>query len=89
MVTITDTAGSLLQQVQADQEGRLLRVETDAAGLVIGTSAPRTDDQVLFHDGQPVLRLSPEAATALAGCTIDTQETAEGAQLTIVPPAAQ
>ena len=89
MVTITDTAGTLLKQVQAGQEGRPLRVETDAAGLVIGTSAPRTDDQVLFHDGQPVLRLSPAAAAALAGCTIDTQETDEGEQLTIVPPAAQ
>ncbi len=87
MVMISDTAGTLLQQVQAGQEGRVLRVEIDAAGLVIGTSAPETNDQVLFHDGRPVLRLSPEAAAALAGCTIDTQETAEGSQLTIVPPA--
>ena len=89
MVVITDTAGTLLQQVQAEQEGRVLRVETDAAGLVVGTSAPRTDDQVLFHDGRPVLRLSPEAVAALTGCTIDTLDTAEGPQLTIVPPATQ
>jgi hypothetical protein len=87
LVTITNAAGALLQQVQAGQGGPgILRAEADAGDLVIGTSAPQAADEVLFHAGQPVLRLSPAAAAALAGCTIGVRDTAEGPSLAIIGP---
>ncbi len=90
MVAMTETAGELLQQVQTTQGfSSTLRMETDASGLIIGVSEPQPDDEVLFHDGQPVLRLSADAAAALAGCTITTEESPEGTQLAILPPAGQ
>lgn len=88
MTRMTEAAGELLQQVQAQQHGgNVLRVEAGPDGLIIGASAPGQHDEVLFHRGEPVLRLSPDAASLLAGCTIATEDSADGPQLTILAPA--
>ncbi len=85
MVTITERAGALLQQVQQEQgltePPRLVR-EQEQLALTVSPPDPR--DDILYHDGQPVLRVAPEAAAALSGCTITTQESDQGAQLAII-----
>lgn len=45
---------------------------------------PRTD----LVDATPVPRVAPEAAVALAGCTITTEETPDGTHLAIVTDSA-
>ena len=67
MVQITAQAGALLQRIPSVQT---LRLVLDANGPLIGASSPATDDTVLFHNNQAVLRLAADAAAALDGSTI-------------------
>jgi hypothetical protein len=85
MVTMTERAGALLEQIQQEQGlHEPPRIERDADHLALTVSAPSPDDEVLYHGETPVLRIAPEAVAFLAGCTITTQETPEGTQLAIV-----
>jgi Fe-S cluster assembly iron-binding protein IscA len=87
MVTITEGAAALLAHIQTGQETpSTLRVIVEEGELVIGRSEAAQDDEVYFHGGEPVLRLAADAAKALAGCTVDREETTEGPTLAILPP---
>jgi hypothetical protein len=87
MVMLTDSAGALLHQMQREQHfPATLRVVAVEDGFVVDASAPAPDDEVLFHEGTPVLRLSAEVARALAGCTLTTQDSGEGPTLVILGP---
>lgn len=85
MVTITEGAGALLQEMQSARPARgAFRMIVESGELVVGATPAAADDEVLFHAGVPVLRLSTEAAHMLSGCTIGTQDTPQGTTLTIV-----
>ena len=88
MVVITEGAGALLARIQNQQAAAApLRMAVEAGDFVIGTTAPATDDEVLFHQGEPVLRLSAETAQALAGYTVGVEETNDGPELKLLAPA--
>jgi hypothetical protein len=85
MVTLTERAGALLEQVQSEQGlSAPPRLVQQGASLSLTTSAPDPADDVLYHGEKPVLRVAPDAAAALADCTITTQDTPQGTQLAIV-----
>ncbi len=85
MVVMTEGAGSLLQHIHAEQGlSNTLRLVLEQGEPVVGTSEPASNDAVLFHNGTPVLRLSPDAATALDGCIVGTHDTPEGPALAII-----
>ena len=85
MVVMTDGAGALLRQMQTQKElPNTLRLVVEQGELVVGTTAPAADDEVLYHGGAPVLRLSSDAAAVLDGCTVTTEDTPDGPALAIV-----
>jgi len=88
MVTIPEGAAELLARIQTGRDdAATLRVIVEQGDFVIGSTDPAQDDEVCFHEGAPVLRLTAEAAKALSGFTVATEETPEGPTLAIVPPA--
>jgi hypothetical protein len=85
MVTLTERAGELLQKIQEEQGlPDAPRLVTDDGRLALTISPADSDDQVLYHDGRPVLRVAADAAAALDGYTLAAEETPEGARLAIV-----
>jgi hypothetical protein len=90
MATLTERAGALLQCIQTeDPLPHTLRFDIQQEELVLEPSAPASDDEVLYYDALPVLRLSAKVAPAMAGCTLDAQATPEGVAVAIVLPAEQ
>jgi hypothetical protein len=87
MVALTDQAAALLQEAQEAQAlPNPLRIEIARDQLTVGASEPAPDDEVLYRGDTPVLRVSAEAAEALTGYTLATQETPQGVGLTLIPP---
>jgi hypothetical protein len=86
MITITEGAAQLLTHIQGSLESAsTLRVVLEDDELVIGRSEGAPDDEVYFHEGEPILRLAADAAKALADCTVGTEKTTEGTTLAILP----
>jgi hypothetical protein len=85
MVTLTERAGVLLHELQ-EAEGLTEppRIVPQAGQLTLSRSPAEPQDEILYHEETPVLRLAPEAAAALVGCTITTRETPDGVQLAVV-----
>jgi Fe-S cluster assembly iron-binding protein IscA len=87
MINVTDRAREALKAVQTQMADkpevalRLARVEEGQLGVFPDTG--REDDQVVEHEGQAILLIDPEVAGALAGSTIDFEEHADGARLTL------
>jgi Fe-S cluster assembly iron-binding protein IscA len=85
MIQVTERAREALKAVQtqmADEPEvalRLAQVEQGQLGVFPDTG--RDDDQVVEHEGRPVLLIDPEVAGELAGCTIDFEESADGVRL--------
>jgi hypothetical protein len=86
VVTITEGAVQLLSQIQTSLDpNSMLRVVLENGELVIGRSDAVPGDEIYFHAGAPILRLTSDAAKALAGWTVATEETTEGTVLAILP----
>jgi Fe-S cluster assembly iron-binding protein IscA len=87
MINVTERAREALKAVQtqvADKPEVALRlgpVEQGQLGVFPDTG--RDDDQVVEHEGRAVLLIDPQVAGELAGSTIDFEESAEGARLTL------
>jgi len=87
MVRLTDDAANLLRRIQAGHsDADTLRVVTEAGELVVGKSATAAGDEVILHQGLPVLSISAEAAEMLAGSTIGIEQTGGGPILQVIPP---
>jgi hypothetical protein len=87
VVTISQDAAELLARIQTGRESAsTLRVTVEQDEFVIGGTEPAQDDEICFHEGSPVLRLTAEASKALTGYTVATEVTAEGPTLAILPP---
>jgi hypothetical protein len=64
---------------------RLKRISPGRLGLV-PERTQKANDQAVEHEGALVLLIGAELSRALAGATIDCQESATGSRLTIVRP---
>jgi hypothetical protein len=86
MVTMTDRAAEILQQLQVEQDlPNPPRLVSEHGSIALTSSPPEPDDSVVYHDEVPILRMTPEVESALSGSTITTEETPSGTRLAIVP----
>jgi|tagenome__1003787_1003787.scaffolds.fasta_scaffold18889630_1 iron-sulfur cluster assembly protein len=92
MITVTEEAKELCRGID-NPDGTILRldpVETDQAygetQIRLGIGEPKSDDQVVQHEGEDLLRIARPVSEALNGSTIDLVETLEGPALGIKPP---
>jgi Fe-S cluster assembly iron-binding protein IscA len=94
MVTVTSEARVILDNLRGDaiaeeptlqeaQPSPALRLVIQNSQAALALDQPRDGDQVIEHDGKPLLLVDPEIAQALADITIDVQETPEGGRLTL------
>lgn len=83
MIAVTTPAKEMLSGVEVPGEAVLrLDPETDGRlGFVAGE--PRSDDQVVEHDGQEILRIADPISRELDGASLDRIDTPEGPRLTI------
>lgn len=92
MITVTEEAKELFRGID-NPDGTILRldpVETDQADseaqIRLGIGEPKSDDQVVQHEGEDLLCIARPVSEALNGSTIDLVETLEGPALGIKPP---
>lgn len=86
MLTVTNSAASLLQEIQASQEEageKVLRLINRSGQFELTFDVRNDDDQVFQSEGKDVLLVAPEVAESLADAVIDTQDTPEGPRLTL------
>jgi len=87
VIIVTDRAKEELKKALSDAEaepGVGLRLDASAPGQFgLVPDRERGGDQVVEHEGTPVLYLSEELSSALDGATIDCRDTPEGQQLVI------
>jgi Fe-S cluster assembly iron-binding protein IscA len=87
MLTVTESAKKLLKQTLQEHSDdpetgiRLSVKEGGQFGIVLDSESE--GDQVVEHDGDKVLLVSPGLATALEGSRLDVQDTDEGPKLFI------
>jgi Fe-S cluster assembly iron-binding protein IscA len=78
MVNVTDRAKDRLKQLletRSDDQSVGLRLEHTSSGqLGIFPDQERADDQVVEHEGAPVLLIGREIAEAVEDTTIDYEE---------------
>lgn len=93
MITVTVEARELVREIE-NPDGTVLRLDpvaTDQATgeiqIRLGVGEPKSDDQVVQHEGQELLRIAHPVSESLDGSTIDLVETLEGPGLGIKPPA--
>jgi iron-sulfur cluster assembly protein len=91
MITVTEEAKERFLSVE-HPEGTVLRldpvVDQNTGTTQIGMSAgePLGDDQVVEHDGEPLLHIAAPVSEALDGSTLDAVDTPEGPGIGIVTP---
>lgn len=61
-----------------DRPGLVLRLGPTGAGLGVYLDTRQDDDHVVEHEGQAVLLVGRDVSEALAGKTIDVEESTEG-----------
>lgn len=92
MITVTEEARELFQAIESP-DGTILRLDAVATAQVngetqirLGIGEPKSDDQIVQHEGEDLLRIARPISEALNGSTIDLVETLEGPALGIKPP---
>lgn len=89
MITVTEEAKERFLSVE-HPEGTVLRldpvVDQNTGATQIGVSAgePMVDDQVVEHEGEPLLHIAAPVSDALDGSTLDAVDTPEGPGIGIV-----
>jgi Fe-S cluster assembly iron-binding protein IscA len=87
MVRVTESAAAMLRDISDATEGTP-RITVENNQLSLHMEDAQEGDEVVEHENMTVLLISQEASGALDGMTIDRQETAEGARLTVFREAA-
>jgi iron-sulfur cluster assembly protein len=92
MITVTEEAKELFRGID-NPNGTIVRLDpvvTDQADgetqIRLGIGEPKSDDQVVQHEGEDLLRIARPVSEALNGSTIDLVETLEGPALGIKSP---
>ena len=94
MITVTSEARELLDNLRGEaladqpdlreaQPSPALRLVIQDSQAALALDQERAGDQVIEHDGNPVLLVDPEIGQVLADVTIDVQETPSGNRLTL------
>jgi iron-sulfur cluster assembly protein len=86
-LTVTEKATEALKgllEVHEHEPEWVLRLISDEEGNHgLQLDVPREEDQVVEHDGEPVMVIAPDLSEDLTGNTLDLKETPTGASLTI------
>jgi iron-sulfur cluster assembly protein len=91
MITVTEEAKELFLNVEYPDD-TVLRldpvVDQNTGETQIGISAgePRSDDQVVEHEGQILLYIAAPVSEALDGSTLDAVDTLQGPGIGITTP---
>lgn len=92
MITVTEEAKQLFKNVD-HPEGTVLRLdpvvanqETGETQIGLSAGEPKSDDQVVEHEGESLLHIAGPISQALDGSTINLVETPEGPGIGITPP---
>lgn len=91
MITVTEEAKEHFLSVECP-EGTVLRldpvVDQNTGTTQIGISAgePMGDDQIVEHDGEPLLHIAAPVSEALDGSILDAVDTPEGPGIGITNP---
>jgi len=90
MVNVTGRAKIALKNAlsrSAEEPGIGLRVEISEGGACsLFPDSHKPGDQVIEHEGDPLLLIGEDVSEPLDGATIDLTETPQGAQLVITKP---
>lgn len=74
MLTITNSAMHMcretLRQMPLYSDTRLLRIDDEGGRVSISFDLPQNDDEIVDHDGRPVLAVPHELADTLSGLTL-------------------
>ena len=88
MITVTDSAKKLLKKkvaAQSDDPETCLRLSLKQSGqFEIVPDREFRGDQVVEYEGIKVLLIEPELSSILEGVTLDTKDTPDGPQLTVL-----
>jgi Fe-S cluster assembly iron-binding protein IscA len=89
MIQVTERARETFKNSLEDLEdlierpGVMLRIGSTDSGLEIFPDTLKDDDQIIEHDGRPVLLIDQEVFETLADTTIDVEEHADGARFVV------
>jgi iron-sulfur cluster assembly protein len=86
-LTVTEQAAAALKQYLETQEGeedQVLRLVSDGEGHHgFSLDTPNSDDQIVEHDGEPVMVIEPTISEDLSDNILDLKETPSGVSLTL------
>jgi Fe-S cluster assembly iron-binding protein IscA len=86
-LTVTQQAAAALKQylgTQDREEDQVLRLVSDGEGNHgFSLDTPNPDDQVVEHDGEPVMVIEPAISEDLSDNVLDLKETPSGISLTL------
>jgi iron-sulfur cluster assembly protein len=91
MITVTEEAKELFLSVDYPDDA-VLRLDpvvdqnTGETQIGIAAGEPRSDDQVVEHDGEEVLHIAGLLSQALDGSTLDAVDTPQGPGIGITTP---
>ncbi len=91
MITVTEEAKELFLSVGYPDDA-VLRLDpmvdqnTGETQIGIAAGEPRSDDQVVEHDGEAVLHIAGLLSQALDGSTLDAVDTPQGPGIGITTP---
>jgi iron-sulfur cluster assembly protein len=91
MITVTEEAKELFLSVDYPDD-TVLRLDpmvdqnTGETHIDISAGEPRSDDQVVEHDGEAVLHIAGLLSQALDGSTLDAVDTPQGPGVGITTP---
>jgi iron-sulfur cluster assembly protein len=86
MIHVTERAREMLKEALDEViEGApvTLRLGPTPSGLGLFPDTPRDDDEVVEHEGQPILLIDRDVGEALANKTIDVEESDDGSRLVL------
>ena len=86
-LTVTEQAAAALKQyleTQEREEDQVLRLVSDGEGNHgFSLDTPNSDDQIVEHDGEPVMVIEPTISEDLSDNILDLKETPSGVSLTL------
>jgi hypothetical protein len=92
LITVTKEAKEILRDYQCP-DGTVLRLDSvnrhrqhDEFCVRLGAGRAKDDDQIVEHEGRPLLRIARHVSEELNGGTMDRVETLEGLAVGIKPP---
>jgi Fe-S cluster assembly iron-binding protein IscA len=87
MLNVTERAADMLQQKlieHGDDSAEVLRLQRQDAGIGLAIDREAEGDEVVEHDGRPLLAIDSDLARELDGAKIDLVDTPEGPRLTFI-----